>query len=379
MTLFLLVYLSLYCLAHYYLLRKIKTAFSPGRTAHLVIIPFMAIMIAGPIMVRLFEKGGYETGARIVAHAGYTWMGLLFLFVTLSGAVDMICFILRKTNPFERRQPARACWMPPRRLLIIEMLIVAAMYGCGLFEADNIHLEKVEIRSPKIPENPGRIRIVQISDVHLGLLIREKRLNKILAKIEEAGPDILVSTGDLVDGQLNHLTREAKLLAALNPPLGKFAITGNHEFYAGLDNALEFTGQSGFTILRHQGMVAAGINLVGVDDRTLTSWGREPLKSERGLLLAQPRDNFTVLLKHRPDIDPESLGLFDLQLSGHTHKGQIFPFNLLTWLAYPQRAGRLTRLDSGWLYLSRGAGTWGPPIRLLAPPEITIIDLIHTK
>jgi len=376
---FLLIYLSVYALAHYYVLRKIRAAVPLGAKALITLILFMAAMIAAPVMVRLAEKAGLETGARIVSHAGYTWMGLLFLFVTLSGAVDMIRFILRKTNPSERRQPARVCWMPPRRLLIIEMLIVAAMYGYGLFEAGDIRLEKVEIRSPKIPETPGRIRIVQISDVHLGLIIREKRLNKILAKIEEAGPDILVSTGDLVDGQLNHLTKEAGMLAAFKPPLGKFAITGNHEFYAGLDNALDFTGQSGFIILRHQGMVADGINFVGVDDRALTSWGREPLKSERDLLLAQPRDNFTVLLKHRPDIDPESLGLFDLQLSGHTHKGQIFPFNLLTWLAYPQRAGRLTRLDSGWLYLSRGTGTWGPPIRLLAPPEITIIDLIHAR
>lgn len=376
MTLFLLVYLSLYCLAHYYLLRKIKTAFSPGRTAHFVIIPFMAIMVAGPGLVRLAEKGGYETGARIVSYAGYTWMGLLFLFVTLSGAVDIIRFILPKTNLFGRRQPARV-WVSSRRLLIIEMLIVAAAYGYGLFEAADIRLEHVEITSPKIPEHPGRIRIVQISDVHLGLIIRGQRLSKIIARIESANPDILVSTGDLVDGQLNHLTKEAELLATLDPPLGKIAVTGNHEFYAGLQNALDFTEQAGFTILRHQGITAGAINLVGVDDRALRSWGREPLKSERDLLLAQPRKNFTILLKHRPDIDPESIGHFDLQLSGHTHKGQIFPFNLLTWLAFPQQAGHLTPLESGFLYLSRGTGTWGPPIRLLAPPEITIIDLLH--
>jgi len=376
MTIFLLVYLSLYCLTHYYLLRKIKTAFTPGRTAHLVIIPFMAIMVAGPVLVRLAEKGGYETGARIVSYAGYTWMGLLFLFVTLSGAVDIIRFILRKTNPSGGRTPMWV-WVSSRRLLTIEMLIVAAAYGYGLFEATDIRLEHVEIASPKIPAHPGRIRIVQISDVHLGLIIRGQRLSKIIACIESANPDILVSTGDLVDGQLNHLATEAELLAALTPPLGKIAVTGNHEFYAGLQNALDFTEQAGFTILRHQGITAGGINLVGVDDRALTSWSREPLRSERDLLLALPRKNFTILLKHRPDIDPESLGHFDLQLSGHTHKGQIFPFNLLTWLAYPKQAGHLTPLESGFLYLSRGTGTWGPPIRLLAPPEITIIDLLH--
>lgn len=373
---FLLSYLSIYCLAHYYVQRKIRTAFSPGQTAHFAILLFMAAMVAAPLMVRLAEKGGFENGARIVSYTGYTWMGLLFLFVILSGTIDLIRLPFLMTKTLGYRQPARV-WMPPRRLLTIEILIVAAAYGYGLFEATDIRLEQVEITSPKIPEHPGRIRIVQISDVHLGLIIRGQRLSKIIARIESASPDILVSTGDLVDGQLNHLTQEAELLAALTPPLGKFAITGNHEFYAGLQNALDFTEQSGFTILRHQAVVAGGINLVGVDDRALTSWGREPLKSERDFLLAQPQQNFTILLKHRPDIDPESLGLFDLQLSGHTHKGQIFPFNLLTWLAYPQQAGHLTPLENGFLYLSRGTGTWGPPIRLLAPPEITVIDLIH--
>jgi hypothetical protein len=269
-------------------------------------------------------------------------------------------------------------WISPRRLMTIQIVLVLAIYGYGLFEARDIRLERVEIVSPKIPASPGRIRIVQISDVHLGLIVREGRLRRILAKIEEAHSDILVSTGDLVDGQLNHITKEATLLAGITPPLGKFAVTGNHEFYAGLQNSLDLTSQSGFTMLRQQGIGIGGVSLVGVDDHVLTGRGTQTGQSrERDILLAQPPNSFTVLLKHRPDIDSGSLGHFDLQLSGHTHKGQIFPFNLLTWLSFPYKAGHLTRLDGGLLYVSRGSGTWGPPIRLLAPPEVTIIDLIH--
>lgn len=243
----------------------------------------------------------------------------------------------------------------------------------------NIRLQHIEIASPKIPKNSGRIRIAQISDVHLGLIVQEERLNRIIARIKEINPDILVSTGDLVDGQLNHLITEAGLLVAVKPPLGKIAITGNHEFIADLQDALNFTEKAGFTMLRHQGIMIGGINIVGVDDPAVKSWGKGHAESERDLLLAQPRGNFTVLLKHRPDINPNSLGLFDLQLSGHTHNGQIFPFNLLTWLFYPQRAGQLTKLRSGLLFLSCGTGTWGPPIRFLAPPEVTIIDLVPAK
>lgn len=375
---FLLAYLTLSFLAHFFLWQKIRGAFSLSPRLRVSLFLFMAAMTAAPVAVRITEKAGLEVVARALSHIGYTWMGLLFLFLVISAALDAARFFLGRIGA-SRWQGGGSFRVNPRSLLMGQLTLTVAVYGYGLYEASAIRLEKVEIANPKIPENPGRFRIVQISDVHLGLIIREKRLQKILAKIEEANPDILVSTGDLVDGQLNHLNREADLLSALKPPFGKIAITGNHEFYAGLANALEFTRQAGFTILRDQGLVTEGVNFVGVDDRALTSWSNQPLESERALLLAVPQGNFTVLLKHRPDIDPESLGLFDLQLSGHTHKGQIFPFNLLTWLAYPQRAGRLTTLDSGWLYLSRGTGTWGPPIRILAPPEITIIDLIHAR
>ncbi|MDO8947731.1 MAG: metallophosphoesterase [Desulfocapsaceae bacterium] len=377
MTYFLLVYLSVYSIAHYYAFHKIRAALLPGRKASTGIIIFMAVMITAPIVVRLTERAGIETGARFWTYTSFTWMGLLFLFVTLAATVDVIRSVILATEKVLKRQPAKS--ISPRQLFTIQAIMVLAVYGYGLFEAANIHLEHIEIASPKIPKNSGRIRIAQISDVHLGLIVRGERLNRIIARIKEANPDILVSTGDLVDGQLNHITTEARLLAEVMPPLGKIAITGNHEFIAGLQDALDFTEKSGFTILRHQGIVIGGINIVGVDDPAAKSWGKEHAQSERDLLLAQPREQFTVLLKHRPDINQNSLGLFDLQLSGHSHKGQIFPFNLLTWLFYPQRAGQLTKLNSGLLYLSRGTGTWGPPIRFLAPPEVTIIDLVHAK
>jgi predicted MPP superfamily phosphohydrolase len=318
----------------------------------------MAIMIAAPIVVRLSERLGLETGARFWAYASFSWMGMLFLFLVLAVTVDLGRFAFWATEKILRRKLPRTT-VSPGRLLAIQALLVAAVFGYGTFEAADIRLEQIEIASPKIAKNTGRLRIAQISDVHLGLIVRKERLKSIFARIREARPDILVSTGDLVDGQLNHFVKEAGLLAALKPPLGKFAITGNHEFYAGLQEA--------------------GINLVGVDDPAVSAFAQEPAESERDLLAAQAKENFTLLLKHRPEIDPASLGLFDLQLSGHTHKGQIFPFNLITWFFYPQRSGQLTSLKSGFFYLSRGTGTWGPPIRFLAPPEVTIIDLVPAK
>jgi len=95
------------------------------------------------------------------------------------------------------------------------------------------------------------------------------------------------------------------------------------------------------------------------------------------LLSGLPQDKFTLFLKHRPIVDQDAKGLFDLQLSGHIHKGQIFPFSIITWLYYPVNSGRMNLTDNAFLYVSRGAGTWGPPIRFLSPPEVAAIELVH--
>jgi len=118
------------------------------------------------------------------------------------------------------------------------------------------------------------------------------------------------------------------------------------------------------------------ISITGIDD-SMNKMGRTAHAAlEKRLLQAAPNSVFRLLLKHRPIVEKDSEGRFDLQLSGHTHKGQIFPFNFLTWVSFPVKTG-LTNLESGgFLYVSRGTGVWGPPIRFLAPPEITIIDLL---
>ncbi len=232
------------------------------------------------------------------------------------------------------------------------------------------------MKSPKISPESGRIRIVQISDVHLGLIVREDRLRSIAAAVKKAGPDILVSTGDLVDGQISRLNDLAEMLGEITPRFGKFAITGNHEFYAGIEQSLEFTKRAGFTILRGSA-VSGPITIAGVDDPVAKAFGLSSPVSEKELLQTLNGNKFILLLKHRPLVDQKCTGLFDLQLSGHVHKGQICPFGILTKIYYPLHAGYGKLTGNAHLYVSRGSGTWGPPIRFFAPPEVTVIDLVH--
>jgi predicted MPP superfamily phosphohydrolase len=377
MRLFLLVFFMLYGSMHLYTFLKAKAAFAFGIHTGIYVALVMIIMLFAPFMVRLSERAGFEFFARLMSYIGYIWMGSLFLFVSASLVIDIYHFLIYLSSLISRKD--FALFIPSVKIsFFIPFLLSVVISVYGYFEAKNIHTEKVIIETHKIPEAVHKLKIVQISDVHLGLIVREERLKRVLKEVKLADPDIVVSTGDLVDGQIDNLFRLAEILKEVNPRYGKFAITGNHEFYAGLDQALNFTEKAGFTILRGERMTVAGIiNIVGVDDPQGRAYGLYKGVSEKELLSRIPDEKFTLLLKHRPLVEQSSLGLFDLQLSGHVHKGQIFPFSIITGLYYPTQAGFANLLNKSCLYVSRGSGTWGPPIRFLSPPEVTIIELVH--
>ena len=374
---FLLTIFLLYSLLHLYLFLKIKAALTFGAETTILLVFLMATMVIAPVVVRISERHGFDFWARLISYIGYTWMGLVFLFFSVSFAIDLYRFLIYagglvlQTN-ISHLTPS------PRAALVIPLLVTAAIASYGYHEARSIRSETVIIKSPKIPREVGTLTIAQISDVHLGLIVREERLQRILREVRRAKPDMVVSTGDLVDGEMGNLVELAGALKAINPTYGKFAITGNHEFYAGLDQALHFTQEAGFTVLRGEALTVAGtLTIAGVDDPTGKRFGLSRGVSERDLLSGVPRERFTLLLKHMPVVEENAPALFDLQLSGHTHKGQIFPFNLITRLFFPTDAGLAHLPDNCYLYVSRGSGTWGPPIRFLSPPEVTIIELVH--
>jgi uncharacterized protein len=377
MSLFLLIFFLIYGGVHLYFFLKLKIAFGIGMVSGLCLAFFLVMLVAAPILVRILEKEGFEAPARMVAYIGYLWMGFLFLFFSSSLAVDMYHGFLRAAGAVLRRDCSFLHLSNGTAFLIpFAWGIVTSVYG--YYEARSIMVERVRLTSPKITLNHGTLTIVQITDVHLGLIVREDRLNLILEKVKAAAPDILVSTGDLVDGQVNGLAGLARLLRGVNPRYGKFAVTGNHELYAGLNHSVDFMQDAGFRVLRGEAVTIPGlITIAGVDDPAVSRVGGSAAEEEQRLTAWLPRDTYTVLLKHRPTIAGESMGLIDLQLSGHVHKGQLFPFNLVTYLFYPVQAGLNLLPRHTGLYVSRGTGTWGPPIRFLAPPEVTVFELTH--
>ncbi len=377
MTLFLLIYFSIYGGVHLYAFLKLKRGFALGLPAYLILAIFMILMVVAPIVVRISERHGYETLARGLAYIGFTWMGLIFIFISVSFFFD-IYRLLHFLAKMLTRSPLEDFTLSLRNFCTIAILVSFAVVIYGYFEALHIRTEHVTVKTCKIPEKIGRFRVVQISDVHLGLIVGESRLKRILRQVRDARPDILVSTGDLVDGQMDDLEMLTDMFQKISATYGKFAVTGNHEFYAGIDRALAFTEKAGFTVLRGEGLTVSNfLNVAGVDDPARKRYGPDREASEKALLEKMPREKFTLFLKHQPVISSESLGMFDLQLSGHTHKGQIFPFNLVTKIFYRMHTG-LSKVDgNALLYVSRGSGTWGPPVRFLSPPEVTVIDITY--
>jgi predicted MPP superfamily phosphohydrolase len=379
MRIFFIFFFLIYGAFHVYAFFKTKTAFPLDLKTSIGLILFMVIMTISPFIIYAAERQGFEFFARFMSYTGYLWMGVLFLFTSLSLAID-VYRLASFTAGLILRSDLSAI-VPSAKLSFFIPLLFSVMTGAyGFFEAKNFRTETVTVKTSKLPDNINKLKIVQISDVHLGLIVREGRLKEIVSKVKLARPDILVSTGDLVDGQINKLEGLEEMLNEINPRYGKFAITGNHEFYAGLDQSLDFIQKAGFTILRGKGItIQEMINIAGVDDPAGYMNGLSKEISEKELLSGFHNGKFTLLLKHRPVVDRQSEGLFDLQLSGHTHKGQIFPFSIITNLYYPSHAGISDLLNGSALYVSRGTGTWGPPIRFLSPPEVTVIELVNAS
>ena len=378
MSLFLLSFFLIYGSMHAYALLKARSALALGPGMTLAILLLLGILLCAPIITQQLSRHGYEGASRIVAHAGYLWMGYLFFLTCLNLSADLLRLPLWAMGR-GGIAPNAASVLAGRPAFLCIAGLAVALSAYAIVEASRIEIVRVRIVTDRLPASVPSLRIAQITDLHLGLIHRNGKAREVAAIVALEHPDLFVSTGDLVDGQLDGVSALAEILRGIPAPRGKFAVLGNHEYYAGIDRAIAFTRKAGFTLLRDESVtIDDAVRLAGVDDPAGARFGRSGGTSDAAVLGNRPNGRFTVLLKHRPQLDPAAGGKFDLQLSGHTHHGQIFPFRLLTRLVFPLLAGDHPVPGGGILHVSRGTGTWGPPMRFLAPPEITIVDIVRS-
>jgi hypothetical protein len=370
---FLVIYLSIYGGMHVYIYRKMMPLIPSGRW--LVIIVF-CLLVAAPLLLVRFPGNWLKSLALPLGWVTYLWMGfaviLFFLFIIFDGCLFMVK-IAEKLGGFD---VSRIIFQSSTHSALFVILLAVLISIYGVCAARRIPVESVTVPTKKVSALSPSLRIVQISDVHLGLLTREAWVDDLVRTIDDLKPDIIVSTGDLVDMQVDHIGRFADRLHGLKPRLGKFAVRGNHEVYAGMYRDDSFFERAGFRLLSNEGVnIGNGIAVVGIDDPAVSRRLNVRSPDEKSVLDQFYRADLVIFLKHQPVVEESSIPFFDIQLSGHSHGGQIFPFNIVTGLVYPAALGLSKVGRETWFYHNRGTGTWGPPMRVLAPPEVTVIDV----
>ncbi|MEU3177029.1 metallophosphoesterase [Streptomyces albidoflavus] len=269
---------------------------------------------------------------------------------------------------------------PSRRLFVSRIVggtaaaVALGTVGAGTYGVlRGPRLKHVTVPLAKLPRAAHGYRIAVVSDVHLGPILGRGHTQRIVDTVNSAQPDLIAVVGDLVDGSVAELGHAAEPLAQLRARDGSYFVTGNHEYFSGAAEWVDHVRELGLRPLENARVEKAGFDLAGVNDVAGESYGQGP--DFVRALGDRDRSRASVLLAHQPIVIDEAVehGV-DLQLSGHTHGGQLWPGNLIAGLANPTVEG-LERYGDTQLYVSRGAGAWGPPVRVGAPSDITIVQL----
>ena len=368
--------LALLAAAHVYIARRLVLdpgVPEPWRTGLVVLIAALGIgMLLQPALERLLPPHRI----RWAAWPPLLWMGVFFLSFCLLGFTDGLLWLLGAGFGPETEAAPHA-WARVQAGVVVAL--TAAAVALGLPAALRVPaVKRVEVPLARWPNALDGFRIVQISDIHIGPLLDRRYAADLTEAVNALEPDLVAVTGDLVDGRVEHLRDEVAPFAGLRGRHGVFFVCGNHDFYSGAGGWVRRVTELGMRPLRNERVEiehAGGVfDLAGVDDYR-GDWRLGSTQDLPAALAGRDPSRPVVLLAHDPSTFREaSTAGVDLQLSGHTHGGQIWPFRWMVRIAVRWVEG-LHRVGASTLYVSRGTGFWGPPIRFGAPGEITELVL----
>ncbi|MEI7906083.1 MAG: metallophosphoesterase [Bacteroidota bacterium] len=319
---------------------------------------------------------------------GYVGLGFLsFVFVMLffrdiawlAGLAGQKLFSLLSSSPQTVDAAKREFLLQTTNLGVLG--VAGTLTAYGVYEARKTPgIVNVDIPIAKFPQEFDGFRIVQISDIHAGLTIKRDFIEVIADEVRKLAPDLIAFTGDMADGSVPHLKNDLAPLADVYAPHGKFFVTGNHEYYSGADQWVTHAREMGYDVLMNEHRLVtkngASFVLAGVTDYSGGGFSPAHKSDPAKALNGAPKDLAKILLAHQPrtlfhvnDLD------LDLVLMGHTHGGQFFPWNLVATIGQPFIKGLNKYNDRTWAYVSKGTGYWGPPVRVGARSEITVLTL----
>lgn len=362
---FLTIVLLVWAAMHAYVFWRISTL--PMVSHH---VPWWAVACAGLLLwlsfpiSKFLESRAPEFISLPLEYFAANWLGILFLLLCAFLATDIFSLggLLWSSKIGQVRTAAAAVGLA--------LSVVALIQG---HRDPVVTATSVELKGLP-PERDGTVVIV-VSDVHLGMLIRENWTRRLVTRINDMKPDLIVAVGDIVDGNEKRAQPMSGILKQLHAPLGVWSVTGNHDYYAGVEKSLKFLENAGMTPLRDScAELAPGLVLAGVDDLTARAQFGTPDHPVEKALLGRP-EGATILLSHTPwDVHVAARNGANLMLSGHTHNGQIWPFTYMVRTRYPYVSGHYN-INGMTLIVCRGTATWGPRMRLWHRGEILHITL----
>jgi uncharacterized protein len=372
---FLIVFLVYFGINSYVFVRGLQ-ALPSGTSLRFWFIVGFVFLTASYLIGRVMERFWISVVSDAFVWIGSLWLGALAYFVLACLAIDIVR-LLFAVLPLQ--WPAIADPVRFRQLLMLGVIVaVGLIIGAGAINARMARIHRLDLAIAKPADGVQSLRLVVASDIHLGTIIGQRRLARIIDQINELQPDLVLLAGDVVDEDLGPVIREnlGETLLSIRARQGVYGITGNHEYIGGAEKACAYLEAHGIKMLRDTSVeIEGGIHLAGRQDRSSAQFGGRPRKSLDAVLAGVDRRTPIILMDHQPfDLHEAVDQGVDLQVSGHTHHGQLWPFNFITSAVYEVSWGYLQK-GLTHFYVSSGVGTWGPPVRTGNRPEIVEITL----
>jgi predicted MPP superfamily phosphohydrolase len=348
------------------------------RTNYLILFLILSSsFFAGRILERYYPS----IFSDILVWIGSFWLGAILYFFLIIIFLDILRLI-NNSFPFF---PAFATFdylKTKSAVLMISILAVFVLLGFGFINAKNPVIKELKLNVNKSAGNLKVLNIVMASDIHLGTIIGKNRLKEIVDKINGLNADIVLLPGDIVDEDVAPVIRNdiGSILIRIKSKYGTYAVTGNHEYIGGVEPAVNYLSEHNINILRDSVLkIDDSFYLVGREDRSISSFAGKKRKELSALLSETDKSLPIILMDHQPfGLDSAVKNGIDMQISGHTHNGQLFPINLIEKFIFELSSGYLKK-EQTHFYVSTGVGTWGPPVRIGNRPEIVNIKVLFIE
>ncbi|MGE0076673.1 MAG: metallophosphoesterase [Bacteroidales bacterium] len=375
-AIFITIVLSIYFLVNSFIYVQTKPVFSIATFGIWLKVAFWLLVLSYPlgrVLEGIFDGNIFS----ILVKIGSIWLGaMLYLFI-----IFLILLIVRFSNNlfnYSEYLDFKSHLNYKQIAVFVVYTITTLVLIAGHINAINPKVSKVNIKTNKISDDNG-LRIVAVSDIHLGTIIGKKRLSKLVNLINEQKPDIVLLAGDIFDEDIAPVVNGGmgKLFEDINSKYGIYAVTGNHEYFGNFEAKIAYLKQHKVNVLRDSSALIDNFYVIGRDDRQSNAALKRNRKTIEELVNGLDKSKFMILLDHQPyHLNEAQENGIDLQLSGHTHDGQMWPFNYATQGIFEVSKGYLKKGNTHY-YVSTGFGTWGPRVRIGNRPEIVVIDLNH--